>query len=292
MLESVLGKICQKHFLRSLISICGPRLVAFQYCLGPNAGTSVPIARLRAWAADAKARKVSRCCIFFDVHKAFDSIKKEKLYDALSQKTLDHPWLTECLRAWQDEAWVQTGSDRAQWFVNMGRGVKQGNVLAPMCFAVYVDQMARSLQEFLDHELQDLGCLGFSQWYVDDLAICLECEQASNLVSAISRVFETVHAAFAELGLHINMTANKTEAIVQFQGQLAKRCRQSCWHQAHQDGGQWQYGVPVCDGKFLRFVQTYRYLGVVVSQNDAQRPELHHRCIERHARSFMNFALD
>ena len=273
-LESVMGKICQKYFLRSLISICGPRLVDFQYFLGPQAGTSVPIARLRAWAADVKARKVSWCCLFFDVHKAFDSIIKENLHSTLSQLTPDHPWLADCLRAWQDEDWVRAGADTSQWFVNMRRGVKQGNVLAHFCFAVYVNEMARSLQAFLNQGLQDLDCFGFSQWYVDDLVVCLECKHASALVSAIGRVFDHVHAAFSQLGLELNMTAGKTEAIVQMQGKLAKRCRQSCWHQ---DGGKWLYGIPVCADKFLRFVQNYRYLGVVVSQNGAQAPELRHR---------------
>ena len=64
----------------------------------------------------------------------------------------------------------------------MRRGVKQGNVLAPLCFAVYVNEMAPSLQAFLNQALQDLDCFGFSQWYVDDLVVCLECKQASSSI--------------------------------------------------------------------------------------------------------------
>ena len=94
---------------------------------------------------------------------------------------------------------------------------------------------------------------------------------ASSLVSAIGRVFDNVRAAFSQFGLELNMTAGKTEAIVQMQGKLAKRCRQSCWHQ---NGGKWLYGIPVCDDKFLRFVQNIPELQVLASR---RAPELRHR---------------
>ena len=77
---------------------------------------------------------------FIDYAKAFDCADHNKLKE---MEILDH--LTCLLRNLYvgQEAWVRTGHGTTDWF-QIGKGVRQGCILSPCLFNLYVEYIMRN----------------------------------------------------------------------------------------------------------------------------------------------------
>lgn len=191
-LESGLAKVMQKYLLRGVHSECASFWAPRQFCIGPNAGTAKPLFELREWACKANQAGQSWCFIFFDVVKAYDSVDKTVLRQKSAAMLGPESWAHMSLAAWQSGDWLCLGKDD-EWFVQMNKGVKQGDPLAPVSFAMYINDAVLKIQARLEEEANDGRLLAFmSQWYVDDLVVAIRAEYAPDLLRAMKIAFLTV----------------------------------------------------------------------------------------------------
>ena len=143
---------------------------------------------------------------FLDASKAFDLVDHHKLFGILKKRGLPIPIL-HFLCSWycKQEMKVQWGSCLSRGF-SVSNGVRQGGVLSPYLFAVYLDGLLEELSN------SGVGCYwGFSfvgaLAYADDIVLLAPCASALRCMLNICNNFATEH------GLTFN--PNKTQLMFQ-----------------------------------------------------------------------------
>ena len=106
-----------------------------------------PEIKLPTSVGSSKKQESSRKNIYFcfiDCAKAFDSVDHNKLWEILKEMGIpDHlTCLLRNLYAGQ-EATVRTGHETTGWF-QIGKGVRQGCILSPCLFNLYVEYIMRN----------------------------------------------------------------------------------------------------------------------------------------------------
>ena len=83
--------------------------------------------------------------VFLDASKAFDRVSHELLFKKLLLRDVP-PCFIRLLRYWyrQQQMRVRWGSQLSQFF-GVSNGVRQGGILSPYLFAVYIDQLSKDL---------------------------------------------------------------------------------------------------------------------------------------------------
>ena len=105
-----------------------------------------------------------------DCSKAFDKCRFDKLFSKLISKGLPHIVVRVLIYIYEEQTgWVKLGGMRSQSF-KISNGTRQGSVLSPVLFSVYLDDLLRKLREL------KLGCHIGGYWlggcgYADDLIL-------------------------------------------------------------------------------------------------------------------------
>ena len=183
------------------------------------------------------------CAAFIDMRKAYDMVDREKLWAVLQDKGINGTFLELLKSMYKDsEIWVDINGSRTQDPVKPKRGLKQGCVLSPILFSLYMNDLGRLLQETnLGIDLGDtnISCLMFA----DD--ICLIAKDKKCLQTLIDKTQE-----YAEkYGLEIN--PDKSEIL-----SLYEEAGNGPWPLRDQEG------IVVAD---LKQVLKYKYLGIPLS---------------------------
>ena len=141
---------------------------------------------------------------FLDASKAFDLVDHHKLFGILKKRGLPIPIL-RFLCSWycKQEMKVQWGSCLSRGF-SVSNGVRQGGVLSPYLFALYLDGLLEELSN------SGVGCYWGSSFvgalaYADDIVLLAPCASALRCMLNICNNFATEH------GLTFN--PNKTQLI-------------------------------------------------------------------------------
>ena len=141
---------------------------------------------------------------FIDYAKAFDCVDQNKLWKILKEMGIpDHlTWLLRNLYTGQ-EATVRTGHGTADWF-QIGKGVRQGCVLSPCLFNLYVEYIMRNAgleeaQAGIKVAARNINNLR----YADDTTLMAESEE--ELKSLLMKVKEESE----KLGLKLNIQKTK-----------------------------------------------------------------------------------
>ena len=137
---------------------------------------------------------------FLDANKAFDMVDHCKLFSILTKRGLPSP-IIRFISSWyqKQEMKVQWGSSLSNGF-SVSNGVRQGGVLSPYLFAVYLDGL-----------LEDgVGCYWGSSFvgalaYADNVVLLAPCASALRCMLSICSTFASHH------GLVFN--AKKTQLI-------------------------------------------------------------------------------
>ena len=125
-------------------------------------------------------RRGTPCIVtLLDCSKAFDMCKFSILFEKLHEKNLPAIVLRSLIFIYEEQtAWVSWGSARSAQF-RVVNGTRQGSVLSPALFSVYVDDLLLQLRK------SNVGCYIGDMFfgaagYADDIilfALCLVCPE-------------------------------------------------------------------------------------------------------------------
>ena len=268
------GKALARILLRRLVASVSESLMPETQC-GFRSGRSTVDMIFAARQLMEKIREQHRdvYIAFVDLSKAFDSVDRELLWSILERCGCP-PRFIQIIRGLHDgmRLRVRYGGDVSEPFV-VSRGVKQGCVLAPVLFNIYVQCITRLLSTVLDRgslislnyrtdrslfDLQKLKAkTKVSQTnlpellYTDDFA--LVADSAENL----QHVLDEMSALYTRLGLKINV--QKTDYML--------------YSSVAQDTSP----VLTIDGSTLKKVECFRYLGSNISSNCRLDDEISYR---------------
>ena len=99
-------------------------------------------------------------------------------------------------------------------------------------------------------------------------------DTAASLLPRVALAKQVAIETAREHGLQLNMTSNKTEAVVDFRGKGRQQVLEDLALDFPVVDGQWTPTVHVADRVLLRLVSTYRHLGTHASHGARRGPEL------------------
>ena len=140
-------------------------------------------------------------CSILDMSKAFDMVDHCQLFETLCQRNLPNP----VIRFWLQ--WYSSQHVEIRWNGILSSpfpvtiGVRQGGVLSPILFTVYIDELLQGLQKL------GVGCHceGMFFCYADDLALIAPSAHA------LRRMLQVCSDFASEKNLIFN--AGKTQLI-------------------------------------------------------------------------------
>ena len=178
-------------------------------------------------------------CLFIDFKKAFDSIKHDKLWDALERKGIRGHFLNVWKSLYSKlKSCVKTGDNLTNFF-ECTIGTRQGCVGSPKIFTLFINDLISYLESklnrgiFVTTEIPDLLGLMFA----DDVS-CF-----ADTVVGLQRILNELEIFCKSVGINVNF--DKTKIVV------------------HRNGGplrfteKWRF-----DGKNAEIVSFYKYLGM------------------------------
>ena len=283
------SKVCDNHRGISLLSIAGKiyarillnRLMEHIQAIGlipesqngfmPGRSTIDPCFSLRLLQEKCMLHGQDLYLLFIDLTKAFDTVNRSGLWSLLEKIGCpDH--FIKMIRAFHDnmKVTVREGNKRAEPFV-VTNGTKQGCVLAPTLFSIFFSLMlfiafkntstGIDVIHRFDRGLCQTNNVHFKArtkvtkakirefLYADDCALAA-CSQED-----LQELTDHFASAAAKFGLTISL--KKTEAI----GQSAHKSRIADPH-------------IIINGKPIKSVDNFKYLGSIVSRDCSMEPEL------------------
>ena len=186
-------------------------------------------------------------CCFLDLRKAFDRVNFKKLFQKLINRNVP-PYIVKLLVFWytNQEMAVRWGNLVSTTF-KVTNGLRQGGILSPGLFNVYVDLLSENLNG------TRIGCYAGSMLinhlsYADDMVLLAPSAQA------LRRLLKTCEEYAKDYSIIYN--TDKTKCMI-------------CWPKS-------SVGEPVfaLQGVSLELVQNFKYLGVIISTNMTDDAEL------------------
>ena len=184
---------------------------------------------------------------FVDLEKAYDRVDRSLMWGALKEYGVGDQLIRAVTSLYsQSRSCVRILGRKSQMF-NVGAGLRQGCVLSPLLFIIYMDRIVR---RSLGQECVTIGNVGVSHLlFADDLAIL--ASSPSDLQRALDRIAGECNSA----SMRINTAKTETMAISRTPSQCTLHVS----------------GVP------LRQVEKFTYLGVSFSSDGTLGGEIDRR---------------
>ena len=263
----IAGKILARLMLNRLIKhIENIGLIPESQCgFRPFRGTNDMVFALRQLQEKCSLHGQDLYLLFIDLTKAFDTVNREGLWRIL-EKTGCPKHFVRIISSFHDnmKASVREGSEKSPLF-DVTSGTKQGCVLAPTLFSIFFSMMLlvafKDTRDGVDIKSRcDVGlCSVKTQHFnaftrvtlstIRDLLFADDCALAAPSLEALQRLCDCFAAAARRFGLIISI--KKTEVLYQ-----------------PASGKIYEPPAVSIDGKQLKAVKTFRYLGSTIS-NDA-----------------------
>ena len=178
---------------------------------------------------------------FIDLSKAFDLVNHKKLINILLDKGVPIDIIKLIKMYLENQSACVVWNGKKSNFVNVGIGVRQGGILSPLLFKVYIDGIIRSITKL------GIGCkLGFSTvniiCYADDVVLL------ATSLEDLNTLYSTFNFLISNLNLKINI--NKSKVMLFYM----KNSREIRSH------------IDLNNGCF-EVVKQYLYLGNMISHN-------------------------
>jgi exonuclease III len=168
---------------------------------------------------------------FLDLEKAFDRVPRTKLWESLDHYNLPGHLKRAIISLYENtQNRVATGNDAETWF-ETNAGVRQGSVLSPLLFIMYLDLVIKEVA--VDQRTTDILA------YADDIAQLADTEEM------LQRRLLIWDKTFEKYGLKLNY--KKTELVV--------LCRSNV-----------QVSITL-KNQVIKQTSTFQYLGSTISEN-------------------------
>jgi len=123
-----------------------------------------------------RRKKKKMFCVFLDIEKAYDRIEREVLWEILRRAGFEEK-IVNIIKSLYDntKAKYSLGTLQSDW-VESKKGVKQGCILSPLLFALFMDEFIQRVKRVgrgVNINGEKLVVLGFA----DDVAILVESEE-------------------------------------------------------------------------------------------------------------------
>ena len=114
---------------------------------------------------------------FVDLEKAYDTMSRKKLWRVLEGYNICGKLLTGIKALYEgSQACVRVESRVSQWF-EIRQGVRQGCVLSPVLFNIFMDKVMREAMESWRGGVQMLNTQAKGLLFADDVAVTAEKEE-------------------------------------------------------------------------------------------------------------------
>ena len=269
------GKVLAKLLLNRLITNISEKILPETQCgFRGNRSTVDMIFAARQLLEKSREQNRKLYVAFIDLSKAFDSVDRNLLWKVLQQYgcTKHFTKLLESLHNGMT-ARIKIGEDLSEPFA-VTRGVKQGCVLAPVIFNIYVQCVTHLLSKALDEDLQitlnyrtdrnlfDAKKLKaktkIQQTRLLELQYADDCALVADSPNVLQTVLTFVTKFYRKLGLNINI--GKTEVMELTTPHISRSPT-----------------IFEIDGIPLKLVPTFKYLGSHISSNCHLDDELSYR---------------
>ena len=233
----ILMQIIYKRISNTLIDSLPPTQAAYQ----PGRNTVEQIQALQQIIEKSKEYNVDGYICFVDYEKAFDSLHQSRLWQALQDHTNISPaYINFLIKAYKDSsATVTTSIGETRW-IDILRGVKQGDVMSALLFCIAIGII--TLNAFKD---KNFGLpIGGSNWsdlgYADDLAVVAKSKVE------LEEMLVNLHEESNKFGLKINFLKTKIMPI----GPNAVSCQETSFNIL---------------GQSIDVVEQFEYLGRILN---------------------------
>lgn len=279
-LLSCLGKLIAQILANRIVPLVEKILPESQCGFRPSRGTTDMIFTARQLQEKCREQNRPLYIAFIDLTKAFDSVNREALWKILALYGFPQKFIAILKLLYTDmmAAVIGNGSIGEPFPINTG--VKQGCVIAPTLFSLYVATVMELVRDDLppgirityrmDGKLFNLSrlkagtrtsCAALVELqYADDNAVVAQTQEE------LVMILNAFSAAYNKIGLKLN--TSKTQIL----------------YQPSPGEGQRDINVTI-DGVSLQVVNTFPYLGSTLSSSANIDSEIHHR-INRAGASF------
>ena len=267
--------ICGKAYTLVLLNRCRAaierRLHEAQYGFRHGRGTGLQIFNVRKLVEMSREFSAPMHMAFIDLRKAYDSVNRDAMWRVLSLYDVDATTVNLVKDLYDDgQMCVKLGKSVSSSF-SVSTGVRQGCILSPFLFNVYMDHVVRQIQAALPihHGVEIAYRIGASLvpmsnlqrynernliqflLYADDMVLlCRNAEHMEIMLKVCDRVME-------DWGLEINVGKTKVMSIdIHKVDPLPRICMR---------------------GEVVEEVDSFCYLGSIISSNASLDPEINKR---------------
>jgi hypothetical protein len=224
-----------------------------QFGFKPNHSTDQCIYVLKETVNYYISKETPVFLCFMDIRKAYDRVNYwillEKLYDRQAPG-----YLISVLAYWFSNQFfrVKWGNGRSEIFCN-GNGLRQGGILSPQLFNVYLDSLSIDLQN------ERVGCY-INGVFINCLMYADDMVLLAPTVNALQQLIRCCESFANDHDIIFNESKTECMAILPKNTKIAKVCN-------------------VClNGKILKFVDHFRYLGHIISKDWSDDLDIMSQC--------------
>ena len=230
-----LFEYCLKYKISKYVNICDK-----QHGFRPQHSTSTACLTLKEVVTKYNKRGSNVYAAFVDLSKAFDKINHYKLMDSLIDKGVPHFYVNILLYFYRNQLISTKHQNEMSSSWKIGNGVRQGGILSPFLFNIYVDGLIDNISRYRT------GCFfGIKSCniiaYADDMVL---------LSPSKSGLQKLLHI-FGYKAKELNLTINTDKTV--------------CMNFKVNNSS----AIDPCltlDGKVLRNVNKYKYLGFMIDE--------------------------
>ena len=161
-LLSCCGKLFERIILKHMYNffMSNDLLYKYQSCFLPKHSTTYHLIDIYHYICQAVDHGQHSCIVFCDISKAFDRVWHKGLLFKLKEHGVSDSlltWLSNYLKNRKQKVVIQATEST---FLSLRAGVKQGPILGPLLFLIYVNDIAESL-------------LSLTRLYADDSSLII-----------------------------------------------------------------------------------------------------------------------
>ena len=217
----------------------------------------------------ALSKKRHSCyCLFVDFKKAFDLIDRNLLFKRLSVIGVKGKLFNSLLAMYSNFEMCVSNGDSVSGYFKSNKGVRQGCILSPIIFSLYINKLAEMINENNEGiQLMPHQTIISILLYADDVVLI------SQSIGGLQKQIRTLERFCDISGMKMNLSKTKV-MLFKNGGELSKTEK-------------WSF-----KGRKLECVPNYKYLGLLLSSRNKFSKAIDNLALQaRRTSSFVNASL-